>query len=245
MFAKNVIDSDVFLDMPMSARLLYYDLGMRADDDGFVNSPKKIMRMIGASDDDMHILIARQFVIPFETGVIVIRHWKVNNYLRGDRYKETRYLSEKEMLETDDSGQYFLVNESGIPPGIPTVYPDKDSIEKNSIGKDRQDKSSQKQANEMFERLWKKYPNKRGKASVSDKKKRELFAIGEEVINKCLDRYIKEHNEKLSSGRFCPEWKNGSTFFNSGYVDYLDENYISNNDDATSPALSNDGSWET
>ena len=86
MFAKTIIDSDAFLDMPMSARLLYYDLGMRADDDGFINSPKKIMRMIGASNDDVNILIARKFVIPFDSGVVVIKHWRINNYLRNDRY---------------------------------------------------------------------------------------------------------------------------------------------------------------
>ena len=85
MFAKSIIDSDAFIEMPMSARLLYYDLSMRADDDGFVNSPKKIMRMIGASNDDMNILILRKFVIAFDNGVIVIKHWRMNNYLRSDR----------------------------------------------------------------------------------------------------------------------------------------------------------------
>ena len=87
MFAKSIIDSDAFLDMPMSARLLYYDLSMRADDDGFVNSPKKIMKIVGASVDDMNILIARKFILDFESGVIVIKHWRIHNYIRIDRYK--------------------------------------------------------------------------------------------------------------------------------------------------------------
>ena len=82
MFAKTIIDSDAFIEMPISARLLYYDLGMRADDDGFVNSPKKIMRMIGASEDDMRILAMRKFIIPFDNGLVVIKHWRINNYLR-------------------------------------------------------------------------------------------------------------------------------------------------------------------
>ena len=84
MFAKTIIDSDSFLDMPVSARLLYYDLGMRADDDGFVNSPKKIMKMIGATQDDLSILILKKFIIPFESGVVVIKHWKIHNYIRKD-----------------------------------------------------------------------------------------------------------------------------------------------------------------
>ena len=84
MFAKTIIDSDAFLDMPMSARLLYYDLAMRADDDGFINSPKKIMRFVGASMDDLNILAIRKFIIPFDNGVVVIKHWRIHNYIRKD-----------------------------------------------------------------------------------------------------------------------------------------------------------------
>ena len=110
MFAKTIIDSDAFIEMPMSARLLYYDLSMRADDDGFVNSPRKIMRMIGASNDDMNILIARKFVITFENGVVVIKHWKIHNYIRPDRYKETKYVEQKAMLELDENKSYRLMS---------------------------------------------------------------------------------------------------------------------------------------
>ena len=139
MFAKTIVDSDAFLEMPMSARLLYYDLGMRADDDGFVNSPRKLMRMIGATTDDMNVLIARKFVIPFESGVVVIKHWRINNYLRNDRYKETTYTEEKALLEIDESGNYHLKDESGIPRGIPTVYPDKNSIDKSRLDKSKRE----------------------------------------------------------------------------------------------------------
>lgn len=106
MFAKTIIDSDAFLDMPVTARLLYYDLSMRADDDGFVNSPKKIMRMIGASQDDLSILGLRKFIIPFETGVVVIKHWKIHNYIRKDTYNETKYKEEKAELELDENNAY-------------------------------------------------------------------------------------------------------------------------------------------
>ena len=111
MFAKTIIDSDVFTDMPISARLLYYDLAMRADDDGFVNSPKKIMKFVGASTDDMNVLIARQFIIPFESGVVVIKHWRIHNYIRKDTYKETPYKDEKAMLCLDENNGYRLENE--------------------------------------------------------------------------------------------------------------------------------------
>lgn len=134
MFAKTIIDSDAFIEMPISARLLYYDLGMRADDDGFVNSPKKIMRMIGATIDDMNILIMRKFIIPFDSGVVVIKHWRINNYLRSDRYTETQYVKEKEQLTIDDKGKYHLGIPTGIPHGVPTVSTGKDSIGKDSIG---------------------------------------------------------------------------------------------------------------
>lgn len=108
MFAKTIIDSDAFIDMPVTARLLYYDLSMRADDDGFVNSPKKIMRMVGASQDDLAILITKRFLIPFETGVVVIKHWKIHNYIQKDRYKPTKYEDEKAMLMVKDNGAYSL-----------------------------------------------------------------------------------------------------------------------------------------
>ena len=108
MFAKTIIDSDAFLDMPVTARLLYYDLAMRADDDGFVNSPKKIMRMIGASQDDLTILGLRKFIIPFETGIVVIKHWKIHNYIRKDTYNETKYKEEKAELELDENNAYRL-----------------------------------------------------------------------------------------------------------------------------------------
>lgn len=125
MFAKTIVLSDAFLDMPLSARCLYFTLGMFADDDGFVNSPKGIMRQCGASEDDMKVLISKKFLLLFESGVIVIKHWRINNYLRNDRYQETKYLEEKSELKIDEKGAYtFGIPNSGIP-----------SIGKDSIGK--------------------------------------------------------------------------------------------------------------
>ena len=106
MFAKTIIASDDFLDMPMSARLLYFSLGMFADDDGFVNSPKSIMRQVGASNDDMNLLIAKKYLLIFENGVIVIKHWRIHNYIRNDRYNETKYVEQKQTLFLDENKAY-------------------------------------------------------------------------------------------------------------------------------------------
>ena len=108
MFAKTIIDSDAFLDMPLSTQALYFHLSMRADDDGFINNPKKIQRMIGAADDDLKVLVTKKFIIPFESGIVVIKHWKIHNYIRGDRKKETVYAEEMNLLEEKDNGTYTL-----------------------------------------------------------------------------------------------------------------------------------------
>ena len=106
MFAKTIVTSDDFLDMPMSARCLYFTLGMFADDDGFVNSPKSIMRQVGASNDDMNLLIAKKYLIIFENGVIVIKHWRIHNYIQKDRYTQTKYIEQKETLYLDENKAY-------------------------------------------------------------------------------------------------------------------------------------------
>ena len=115
MFAKTIIDSDAFLDMPLSSQALYFHLSMRADDDGFVNNPKKIQRVIGAADDDLKLLAVKRFVIPFETGVCVIKHWRIHNFIRSDRYKETVYQEEKSQLITKDNKAYTLRRDDDIP----------------------------------------------------------------------------------------------------------------------------------
>ena len=111
MFAKTIVDSDAFLDMPLSSQALYFHLAMRADDEGFINSPKKIQRITGASDDDMKVLIAKKFVIAFESGVVVIKHWKIHNYIRGDRLVETKYKEERALLEVKENGAYTISSE--------------------------------------------------------------------------------------------------------------------------------------
>lgn len=145
MFAKTIIDSDAFLDMPVTARLLYYDLAMRADDDGFVNSPKKIMRMVGASQDDLAILCARKFLIPFDTGVVVIKHWRIHNYIRKDTYNETPYKDEKALLELDENNAYRLPEyPSTERPRIVNEPSTQVRLGKDRIGKDSVESSAKR-----------------------------------------------------------------------------------------------------
>ena len=144
MFAKSIVLSDAFLDMPLSARCLYFTLGMLADDDGFVGNPKSIMRQCGASQDDMLVLLQKRYILGFDSGIIVIKHWRINNYLREDRRKDTTYLEERDTLTIDEKGAYTELSRICQPSdnqvtdtcqasGIPSIG--KDSIGKDNINK--------------------------------------------------------------------------------------------------------------
>src|SRR4051812_42051179 len=115
MFSPQIVDSDAFLDMPQTSQLLYFHLAMRADDDGFVGNPKKILRMIGGNDDDLKVLFTKRFILGFESGVIVIKHWLIHNLIRADRYHETQYLEEKSILTVKENGAYTEVTTSRQP----------------------------------------------------------------------------------------------------------------------------------
>ena len=143
MFAKTIIDSDAFLDMPLSTQALYFHLNMRADDDGFINNAKKIQRMIGASEDDLRVLMGKNFIIPFETGIVVIKHWKIHNYIRNDRYKPTVYQEEKELLREKQNKAYTL----GIPDDNQVVYQTETQVRlgKDRLGKDNIEETKRKQ----------------------------------------------------------------------------------------------------
>ena len=247
MFTQKIVDSDAFLDMPLSTQALYFHLNMRADDDGFVNNPKKIQRMICASDDDLKLLIAKRFLLAFESGVVVIKHWRMHNLLRKDRYNPTQYQEYMNQLLLKDNGAYTeTVEITAIPePGnqmATTWQPDdnqmatQDSIGKDSIVKDNNiinntmcnsaepdhaKSPSKKDIDTLFEAVWKLYPSKKGKGQVSDAKKKKLYEIGYDELARAIDRYKKDLQRDA-------EWRkpqNGSTFFNSGFIDYLDKNY--------------------
>ena len=142
MFTKKITESDAFLDMPSSTQMLYFHFSMNADDDGFVNNPKKIQKMCGASDDDFKLLIAKSFIILFDSGIIVIKHWKMHNYIQADRYRPTDYVEEKSMLGIKSNKAYTLDVSKMDTECIQNGYIGKDSIDKESIDKDSIDKDS-------------------------------------------------------------------------------------------------------
>ena len=142
MFTKKITESDAFLDMPSSTQMLYFHFSMNADDDGFVNNPKKIQKMCGASDDDFKLLIAKSFIILFDSGIIVIKHWKMHNYIQADRYRPTDYVEEKSMLGIKSNKAYTLDVSKMDTECIQNGYIGKDSIGKVSIDKDSIDKDS-------------------------------------------------------------------------------------------------------
>ena len=140
MFSKKIVQSDAFLDMPLSTQCLYFHLNMEADDDGFVNSPKRIQRVIGATEDDLKLLIAKRFVLGFESGVIVIKHWRMHNLLRKDRYNPTQYQEEYSTLQLKENGAYTDHDNHLATTWQPSVYKldsqnrqDKISLDKNRL----------------------------------------------------------------------------------------------------------------
>ena len=138
MMSKSIIKSDTFLDMPATTQNLYFHMLLDADDDGFINAPKSIMRMIGAKDDDMKVLTAKQFVIPFESGVVVIKDWKIHNYIQNDRYKPST-LPERDLLNIQKDKTYTLKSDVSRMDTecIQTVSIGKDRLGKVRLGKDR------------------------------------------------------------------------------------------------------------
>lgn len=139
MFAKTIIDSDAFLDMPPSTQVLYFHLAMRADDDGFINNPKTIMRIVGAKDDDIKLLVAKRFIIPFDSGVVVIKHWRIHNYIQKDRYTETKYIEEKNQLIINKKNGYSLKQIGLLDDENDNVYilDTQVRLGKDRLGKDR------------------------------------------------------------------------------------------------------------
>ena len=110
MFSLQVVDTDAFLEMPSSSQLLYFHLAMRADDDGFVSNPKKILRSIGCQDDDLKVVLSKRFILGFESGIVVIKHWLIHNLIRHDRYTETQWVKEKAMLSIDEKTKKYSLN---------------------------------------------------------------------------------------------------------------------------------------
>ncbi|HHT8277909.1 DNA replication protein [Pediococcus pentosaceus] len=218
MFSKKITDTDIFLDMPLSSQALYFHLNMHADDDGFVSNAKTVKRMIGSSDDDLKLLLTKNFIFAFESGVVVIKDWKIHNYIRKDTYNTTIYGDEKEQLAQDENGSYTLSPRAVDEPS-PQVRLGKDRLGKDSnIYSSSNDEPSSLEND--FEIIWKDYPNKTGKKQAFNHyknwRKKSKNNTNDYLMNK-LAMYKK--HLALNS------WKrpmNGSTWFNGRFDDELD-----------------------
>lgn len=218
MFTQKIVDSDAFLDMPLSTQCLYFHLNMRADDDGFVNNPKKIQRMIGASEDDLKILLAKRFLLGFESGVVVIKHWRMHNLLRRDRYNPTQYQEEYEQLMLKDNGSYTendVLATNWQPDGNQLAT--QDSIGKDSIGNNIDIPSFQTPIEELFLKFWKAYPKKVGKqdALKSFKKIKPSKELVDKMVSVIEDAKNTDQWTK-NGGQYIP---NPSTWLNQGRWD--------------------------
>lgn len=144
MFSLQIVDTDAFLEMPVSSQLLYFHLVMRADDEGFVGSPRRIMKTIGVQDDDLKVLIAKRFVLTFESGIVVIKHWLIHNTIRMDRFKKTTYQDERKTLTLKENNSYTTNGNQTATSGMRKLSKDK-LIEVN-ISKDKLSKLADKSA---------------------------------------------------------------------------------------------------
>lgn len=205
MFDKTITNSDDFIDMPDSSQNLYFHLSMNADDDGFVNNWKSILRMTGHKEDDLKVLIAKSFIIPFESGVIVIKHWRINNYLRKDRYTETNYKEEKQKLILDNNLVYQL-DTSGQP------RKDKIRLDNNIYAQKQTQNNTENKSifEQRFDTFWEAYPRKVGKSNV--KKWFLKNKPSEELLEKMLSK-IKEYKTIWKEPQYIPY---PATWLNAG-----------------------------
>lgn len=248
MFTKEITTSDAFVDMPASSQLLYFHLGMEADDEGFIGNARMLSRAYGTSTDDLRLLIAKGFIIAFDSGVTVVKDWNLNNKIRKDRSKPTIYLEEKNQLVLDTTGAYQHVNQLATnwqPKTAENVDISDDNqmstkcqpnvrIGKDRLGKDMLGNSASFDAGNThhkknsstltaveksdFEKLWALYPNKKGKEVAS---KAYLKAIRSGVTNKQIQSGIVMYKKEIEyKGTEKAFIKHGSTWFNqAGWED--------------------------
>jgi hypothetical protein len=215
MFNTQIVDSDAFLSMPLSSQALYFHLGMSADDDGFLNNPVQIARAINASQDDMNLLLLKKFILRFDTGVMVIKHWKINNYIRSDRYKPTLYQDELRQLEVKQDGGYRFIgaienektpiNQQVLPVGyqkdteirLDKIKLDKSSIDKGSNNNDlyfMDQLNKDVKKNTTFETLEKLIKNNflTPKRDLTEVEARQLFDWVSEYPRNYLEHIISD-----------------------------------------------------
>lgn len=227
MFSMLIVDSDAFLSMPVSTQCLYFHLNMRADDDGFVGNPKKIIRSVGGSEDDLKILIMKRFILRFEDGVIVIKHWRMHNCISQNRYRETQYIDEKKMLKLKENKAYSLTSgeplddsklvssQSGIRE-IPELSNDQEVTEIENKGTAGQNKYPA-----SFEDFWKEYPRKVDKGNAHKKyQERIKSGYSPEQLLQAAKNYRMECMKEHTPDKYI---KYAKTFLGDAtpFVDYI------------------------
>lgn len=227
MFDNEIISQDSFIDLPKEAIALYFLLGMEADDEGFV-APKKVMRVYAISDDTLKILVAKNYIIPFKSGVVVITDWKRNNYLDKNRITPTIYQEEKEQLVFDDKKSKYLLNACGS--SVKQMLNDGlTSIEENSIEEKKKIPSSKdEELRNHFELIWKEYPNKKGKSKAEGYyfgwlKGRKINSITRKITDEQMYYAVRKYAKECEENKIEQQYiKHGDTFFNSYILDYVE-----------------------
>lgn len=207
MFNDQIVDSDAFLDMPLTTQALYFHLGMKADDDGFVNSPKRIMRTIGANHNDLDLLIMKNFIIGFENGVVVIKHWLIHNTIRKDRYKPTVYTKEYEQLEIKENKSYTLKCTLGNQMATerqPLVGVSKVKLNQVKLSKDN-NAQELVDTEHLFEQFWNTYPKKIGKQRcLRWFKSRNIDIDFVEMLIEAVEKQKQSTQWQKEDGKFIP-----------------------------------------
>ena len=203
MFSLDVTDTDAFLDLPTSSQALYFHLGMHGDDDGFVSSPRRVARAAGCNEDDFRLLIAKGFLIPFDSGVVVIRDWRINNTLKNDRYRETLYTAEKQALQIDASGRYRKTGTSLEPVWNqngtnlePQHNLTKHNLTNTPLPPVRDDAE--------FARFWSSYPRKAGKKAAEKAFSRAMKQTDLATLLGALEKHKQTQQWTKDGGQFIP-----------------------------------------
>jgi len=214
MFSKQIIDSDAFLSMPLSTQALYFHFSMRADDDGFVDKPKSIMRLIGSNEGDIKPLIEKRYILCFNSGVIVIKHWKIHNYIQKDRYKKTNYVEELSQLDVKSNKSYTekaSEKQDKIMPCIHSVSKVDTQIRLDKIRLDKiredilSEKSDKNVVKNRFDEFWKSYPKKIGKGAAEKayKKIKPTAELQSQILS-AVEKAKQTEQWQKQNGQFIP-----------------------------------------
>lgn len=226
MFSKKIVETDIFMEMSPTAKLLYFYLNMSADDDGFVGNPKTIKLISGATDDDLKILIAKQFIIPFDSGVIVIKDWKIHNYIQKDRYNQTQYLDEKKQLLVEENGSYTKCIQDV------SKLDTQDRLGKDRLGKDNNNMSDKSDDVIPYSEIISYLNDKTGRSfrNVDANKKlikarwNEGFKV--EDFKTVIDNMVTNWSGKIFNGVPAENYLQPKTLFSNKFDNYLNQKPI-------------------